>query len=417
MSRRDPQSAAEKSAAEKSAAGQSSAEQSAAGQSSAEQPAAPTNDRSSADGADIAASVGAGPTARGATPRRGRGIGGRVVRIVGWGAAGVAGLLVVAVGVTAVLDAVDRRRITAPGELVELADGRRLHVEVTPGPDSGAQGAAEARPTVVLEAGSGGFGATMDWLRQELAEHTSVVVYDRAGYGFSDPADGPVTAASVVADLHEALGVLGVAGPLVLVGHSLGGGYARVFAAEHRDLVAGLVLLDPVHEQQLDRLPASAAEQLEEAQQQLAVAPLLARLGVFRLVDPQAEIVAALPEDAGAQHRARSVTAAGMRAYGQEVEVLPDLLAEVGRVDEPGGSDPAYGGVPVRVLSASEPGEGESPEAREVMDTLHRELAERSPEATHGFIPGSDHLSMVVDAEHAREVAAVVVDLLEELDA
>lgn len=377
------------------------------------------NEPSASHDADIAASVAAGTTARGATPRRRRGIGRRIVRIVGWGAAGVAGLLVVAVGVTAVLDAVDRRRITPPGDLVELADGRRLHVEVTPGPQGGADApdGAEARPTVVLEAGSGGFGATMDWLRQELAEHTSVVVYDRAGYGFSDPADGPVTAASVVADLHEALGVLGVEGPLVLVGHSLGGGYARVFAAEHRDLVAGLVLLDPVHEQQLDRLPASAAEQLEEAQQQLAVAPMLARLGVFRLADPQAEIVAALPEDAGAQHRARSVTAAGMRAYGEEVAVLPDLLAEVGRVDAADGSDPAYGGVPVRVLSASEPGEGETSDAREVMDTLHRELAERSPEATHGFIAGSDHLSMVVDAEHAREVAAVVADLLGELSA
>ena len=377
--------------------------------------AAGGTDQPSTDGADIAASVGAGPTARGGQPRRRRGFGRRLLRVVGWGVAGVAGVLVVAVGVTAVLDAVDRRRITAPGELVELADGRRLHVEVTPGPDGGVQDTTDVRPTVVLEAGSGGFGATMAWLRQELAEHTTVVAYDRAGYGFSDPADRPVAAAAVVADLHEALGVLGIEGPLVLVGHSLGGGYVRAFAAEHPDRVAGLVLLDPVHEQQLERLPGSSAEQLEEAQQQLAVAPMLARLGVFRLVDPQAEIVAALPDEAGAQHRARSVTAAGMRAYGQEVAVLPDLLAEVGRSDPPGGSEGAYGGVPVRVLSASEPGEGETREAREVMDELHRELAERSPAASHGFIEGSDHLSMVVDAGHARTVATVVADLLDEV--
>jgi hypothetical protein len=67
------------------------------------------------------------------------------------------------------------------------------------------------------------------------------------------------------------------------------------------------------------------------------------------------------------------------------------------------------------VISAGEPGEGESREAREVMDGLHRELAERSPAASHAVIGGADHLSLVIDAEHASEVAAVVVGLLDEL--
>jgi len=53
------------------------------------------------------------------------------------------------------------------------------------------------------------------------------------------------------------------------------------------------VLLDPVHEEQVTRQRAEATEQLEQAQQQLAVAPLPARLGVFRLLDVQADIVAA----------------------------------------------------------------------------------------------------------------------------
>jgi len=149
---------------------------------------------------------------------------------------------------------------------------------------------------VVLEAGAGGTAATYAWLQQELAEHTTVVAYDRAGYGFSDASESSVEAGSVAADLHEGLDVLGVERSVVLVGHSLGAGYARVFAAAYPDRAAGLVLLDPVHEEQLDRLPAQERASFEEAQQQFEVAPLLARLGVFRLSDPQEDVVASLPE-------------------------------------------------------------------------------------------------------------------------
>lgn len=348
-----------------------------------------------------------------ATSSTGRRFGRRVGRIVGWGVAGSVVIVIVAVGATALLDASDRRRIPPPGELVELADGRRMHVHVASSA-SGVEPGSNDRPTVVLEAGSGGTAATMAWIQRQLADQATVVAYDRAGYGFSDPSEVPLDAASVVADLHEALGASGVDGPYVLVGHSLGGGYVRVFAATHPEEVAGLVLIDPVHEQQLERLPADAIANLEQAEQQLAVAPALARLGVFRLTDPQAAIVASLPADAGEQHRARSVTATGMRAYGREVAVLPDLLEQIGRARDVAAPE-AFGGIPVRVVSAGEPAQGETPRAREVMDALHDELARRSPVASRVVIEGADHLGLVIDPEHAGEVAAVVVGLLDEL--
>jgi len=67
----------------------------------------------------------------------------------------------------------------------------------------------------------------MAWLHHGLAERTTVVAYDRAGYGFSDPDDRPPTGANVADDLHVALRQRGLTGPFVLVGHSLGGGAAR----------------------------------------------------------------------------------------------------------------------------------------------------------------------------------------------
>jgi len=340
-------------------------------------------------------------------------LGRRVVRGAGWGAAGLAGLVLVAVAVTAVLDAVDRRRVLPPGDLVELADGRRLHLHVLGPANDDASGAVD-HPTVVLEAGSGGFAASMAWLHRDLAAHTTVVAYDRAGYGFSDPDDRPLDAASVADDLHEALQRRGLPGPYVLVGHSLGGGYVRVFTARRPEQVAALVLLDPVHEEQLQRQPAEATEQLEQARQQLTVAPLLARLGVFRLIDVQGDIVDALPEDAGEQHRARSVTAAGMRAYSREVAALGDLLDEIARAD-PAASATALGGLPVQIISATDPADGETAAARQVMDTMHRELADRSPTATHTPVTGADHLSLITDPDHAHEVATIITRLLDDL--
>jgi pimeloyl-ACP methyl ester carboxylesterase len=352
-----------------------------------------------------------GADARAEDARR-AGVRHRAGRVVGWSAAGMVGLAIAALATTAVLDAIDRRRVLPPGELVELAGGRRLHLQVN-GPDGAAQHAVDGRPTVVLEAGSGGSAASMAWLHRELAADATVVAYDRAGYGFSDVAAGPLDAASVAADLREALGVLGLDGPYLLVGHSLGAAYVRVFAAEHPDEVVGLVLLDPVHEEQLARLPDEALERFDQARQQLAVAPLLARFGVFRLLDPQASIVAALPADAGEQHRSRSITPAGMRTYGREVVAMPQLLEEMARVDAEAPVGQAFGGMPVLIVSASDPADGETVAARQVMDALHRELAGRSPSATHVQVAGADHLSLVMDAGPAGEVAALVAGLLD----
>jgi pimeloyl-ACP methyl ester carboxylesterase len=266
----------------------------------------------------------------------------------------------------------------------------------------------------VLEAGSGGFAASMAWLHRALAARTTVVAYDRAGYGFSDPDGGQLTAASVADDLHDALQRRGLTGPYLLVGHSLGGGYVRVFTARYPDEVAGLVLLDPVHEDQLARQPSEATDQLDQARRQLAIAPLLARLGAFRLLDVQRDIVASLPQDAGDQHRARSVTAAGMRAYAREVAVLGDLLVEVATAEEIAGGT-AFGGLPTLLISATEPSKAESLRAREAMDAMHRDLAARSATARHTAIVGADHLGLVTDGDHAREVATTILDLHNEL--
>ena len=104
-------------------------------------------------------------------------------------------------------------------------------------------------PTVLLEAGYGDDGTIWSSVQLRVSEFARVCSYDRAGLHRSDRVlDLPRTGADVVADLHALLAAADVPGPYVLVGHSYGGLYSRLFAATYPAEVAGLVLVDAWHE-------------------------------------------------------------------------------------------------------------------------------------------------------------------------
>jgi pimeloyl-ACP methyl ester carboxylesterase len=111
-------------------------------------------------------------------------------------------------------------------------------------------------PAVVLEAGGGCGSASWGEVPIGVARFTRVVSYDRAGLGGSEPAPARRTYRDLVADLRTLLAAVGVPPPCVLVGHSLGGLIARLYAHEHPRDVAGLVLVDAVHPDQ-DRRAAA----------------------------------------------------------------------------------------------------------------------------------------------------------------
>lgn len=119
--------------------------------------------------------------------------------------------------------------------LVPLAGGRRLNLFCL----------GTGTPTIILEAGGGDDSLSFRRIQGRLAATTRVCSYDRAGLGFSDPSDGPSTASHAVEDLHALLRQALVPLPVVLVGHSDGGLYVTLYAAEYPKEVAGLVLIDP----------------------------------------------------------------------------------------------------------------------------------------------------------------------------
>ncbi len=109
--------------------------------------------------------------------------------------------------------------------------------------------AGSGSPAVVFD--TGGAGSLELWGRvpSDVSRFTTAVSYDRAGNGLSDKATTPRDARHIAIELHTALHNTRAAPPYILVGHSVGGPYIRVFAGMYPDEVAGMVLIDPTQEE------------------------------------------------------------------------------------------------------------------------------------------------------------------------
>src|SRR5687768_80510 len=95
-------------------------------------------------------------------------------------------------------------------------------------------------PTVVFETGLGAESEEWEAVQRHIETFTATCRYDRANRGHSDPAPKPRSARDFVQDLHALLVKAEIPSPYILVGHSLGGLFVRLYAQQHRSEVAGL---------------------------------------------------------------------------------------------------------------------------------------------------------------------------------
>lgn len=134
-------------------------------------------------------------------------------------------------------------------------DGRKMYLSC--------DGSGE--PAVILEAGLEGNHKTWDKVVPGVASKTRVCAYDRANIDPSEPAPPPRTARDMVDDLHALLEAGEVKPPYVLVGFSFGGLVSQLYASTHPGDVAGMVLVESNHPDEVDEFEARLTNaQIEE---------------------------------------------------------------------------------------------------------------------------------------------------------
>ena len=130
-----------------------------------------------------------------------------------------------------------------PGRLLDVG-GWRMHINCSGERQSG-------QPAVILEAGSSDSSVEWGLVQPEVARFARVCSYDRSGTAWSELGPSPHTDRQIVFELGLLLDASGEKPPYVLVGHSIGGRYVRLFAVARPADVAGVVLVDSNHDDDL----------------------------------------------------------------------------------------------------------------------------------------------------------------------
>jgi pimeloyl-ACP methyl ester carboxylesterase len=221
--------------------------------------------------------------------------------------------------------------------LVDIG-GRRLHVMC-----SGA-----GAPGVLIEASGLGIALQSAAVQRALATTQRVCGYDRAGLGWSDSSPYPATAKALEQDLEQLLARLHLPAPLILVASSAGGLSIELYAREHPERVAGLVWVDALSGDALDRVP-----EIHRLQRSACLARDAAWLGVIRLIDPlhlQSAVDEEAARAAALTYRRRTLAAVcsmtqSFDASAEQLRQAPDLQSAIPVIilvhGEPRDIDPA----------------------------------------------------------------------------
>ncbi|MFF7250073.1 alpha/beta fold hydrolase [Embleya sp. NPDC008237] len=270
-------------------------------------------------------------------------------------------------------------------------------------------------PAVVFLPGGGMVGLDYLNIHNRTAESTTSVLYDRAGTGWSDRVELPRSAGEVADELHDLLCSADIPAPYILVGHSLGGSYARMFAQRFPARVAGLLLLDPSHEDFLARVPEEVRQHAEQMRQQVEEL----RLGGLPEVTPE-QLQQALDQLEPVSRRwpesvRRPLLDYHLDAWRTGIDEAWNLDSEVAGELRSG---PGLPDVPLIVLTALAEEEAEArtwpaetrQKCSDAKAALHAELARSVPNGEHRTLDDAGHVWL--HQERADAVLQAVDDLL-----
>ena len=277
-----------------------------------------------------------------------------------------------------------------PGLLVQLPDHRRLNFRCS----------GHGSPTVLLESGFGADATAWYKVQPTLAARYRVCAYDRAGAGFSDPGPAPRDGAAIAHDLDDGLRADRIGGPFVVVGHSAGGLYMRVFADRRPKDVVGMVLVDPSVPHQDRRFAerfGPGAGSLQPLIDRAGRCLVAARAGALPSRDPALGACVPGPGASPEVDAARLKQVRSPGKWAAQISELETLWTSTS--DEVESGRFSYGAMPLIVLTADGTYAANPPSVRPTVDALwsrlHQEIAARSTRGREERVSGSSHLMML----------------------
>jgi len=294
----------------------------------------------------------------------------------------------------------DKANFPPPGKLVDVG-GYNLHIYCI----------GEGSPTVILDSAADMMSSNWAWIQPEIAKNTQVCSYDRAGMGWSDPSPKSRDAKQVVLELHSLLTNAGISGPYVLVGHSVSGLYARLYASQYPDEVVGMVLVDPGHPDMDQEIPELQAQNANDASL-VKTMQTLSYFGLPRLLGVGKNNANGLPAQQAAEVNAfvsRPQHWATLSALIESTSVTYDEVRATGTL----------GDIPLIVISANtawftkgDPAD----KARTILNTLHAEISQLSTNSLHVIVDGATHGSLVLNQNDAHQVIIAIEAVLTSIE-
>ncbi|RYG31736.1 MAG: alpha/beta hydrolase, partial [Burkholderiales bacterium] len=255
--------------------------------------------------------------------------------------------------------------------------------------------AGTGSPTILLDYGAGASLNSWQQVFEPLSKVSQTCMFERAGFGLSDPGPLPRDVNTVVGDIEAFLTAAKIETPIVLVGHSLASYHVRQFANLHRDQTAGLVLVDPSGDGQGARF--------------LTAIPNFEELLPGQTVNEEKVKTCS----AGIRHRVHSIATSQTpddmdpifgKCGGKDPDRVEANLSEIASMEiastnQIKAAAKPYGDLPLIVLTRTDYAKGAPPsitpaisaKLKDVWIAMHAEMTAQSSIGQNRTIPGAGH--------------------------
>jgi pimeloyl-ACP methyl ester carboxylesterase len=304
----------------------------------------------------------------------------------------------------------------APGQLFQVQE-HKMHIWCE----------GNGEPTVLLDAGAGMFSSGWRWVMPEISPTNRVCAFDRSGLGWSEPAPPPFDGISAANELHQLLEQANIQKPFVYVGHSLGANMGQIYHHQFPDDLRALFLLEPANpeiflQEISDKrgTPVVRGAPVSACGFRCVMVSAASALGVIDIAFRQIEAIndPMFHSRALAEFKARTNRSESLAFLAQRGKYITEIMfqsLDSNRFQE----------LPIAIFHSENAGEllGDHTSEQEMRDDrskgvlAYQQFLDQTGRSM-GLIEVKDanHLTMVMYQEPAKQVAAAIIELLQQVE-